>query len=97
MILVIEFFIALLIGTLVTKWLHSKINSRMALSYSYSFWNRRIGTTTLRYANIPVFGLLFALSAIVFNSDHLAAISAGAGLSAFGYGIIHPLPKIDKV
>jgi hypothetical protein len=61
-------------------------------------WGERVGGTRLRYANIPVGGMI-ALAVAIVAPDRVTgmirALGLGALVGAVGYGFVDPLPPPD--
>jgi hypothetical protein len=77
-------------GIKVTRGLHQDPDSGK--------WGERLGSTRLRYANLPVGGMI-ALAVAVIAPDAITpgirALGLGALAGAVGYGFFDPLPPAD--
>ena len=84
---VLAFAAGLAAGLKVTSDLHSDPDAGK--------WGERLGSTRLRYANLPVGGTI-ALAVSLLLPDGAArpvrALGAGAVVGAVGWGIADPLP-----
>jgi hypothetical protein len=83
----LAFAIGLAAGIVVTRRLHNDPEAGR--------WGERIGSTRLRYANIPVGGTIaLTLSTVLPDrlADPVRALGAGALLGAVGWGLADPLP-----
>jgi hypothetical protein len=74
-------------GIKVTKGLHEAPDAGR--------WGERLGNTRLRYANIPVGGMIALAAALILPDAITPAVRAlglGALAGAVGYGFFDPLP-----
>jgi hypothetical protein len=74
-------------GIKVTRRLHGDANAGR--------WGERLGSTRLRYANLPVGGTIaLVVSAVVpeRSAGVVRALGLGAVAGAVGYGVFDPLP-----
>jgi len=58
-------------------------------------WGKRLGSTRLRYANLPVGGTIALISSTVVPAratGFVRALGLGAFAGAVGYGVFDPLP-----
>jgi len=61
-------------------------------------WGERLGSTRLRYANLPLGGTIALFVAIVAPdviTPAIRALGVGALAGAVGYGFFDPLPALD--
>ena len=61
-------------------------------------WGERLGSTRLRYANLPVGGTLAIAASLVLPRRAAApvrALGAGALVGAVGWGVVDPLPPLE--
>ncbi|MDQ3758936.1 MAG: hypothetical protein M3331_03195 [Actinomycetota bacterium] len=79
-------------GVRVTKRLHNDPDAGK--------WGERLGTTRLRFANLPVGGTI-ALTAASLLPPAIAGpvrfLGAGAVMGAVGWGLADPLPPLASV
>jgi hypothetical protein len=84
-----SFATGLAAGINVTRRLHQDPDSGR--------WGERLGSTRLRYANLPVGGTI-ALAVAVIAPDSVTpcirALGLGALAGALGYGFFDPLPPV---
>ncbi len=62
-------------------------------------WSERIGSTRLRFANLPVGGTLALAASLRLPprpAVRLRALGAGALVGAVGWGVVDPLPALSK-
>ena len=74
-------------GIKVTRDLHSDPDAGK--------WGDRLGSTRLRYANLPVGGTIAIVVALLLPkraAGPARALGAGAVVGAVGWGIVDPLP-----
>jgi hypothetical protein len=82
-----SFAAGLAAGIKVTKGLHQDPDAGK--------WGERLGSTRLRYANLPVGGTIALAVAIVAPdavTPGIRALGLGALAGALGYGFFDPLP-----
>jgi hypothetical protein len=85
-----SFAAGLAAGIKVTRGLHTDPDSGK--------WGERLGNTRLRYANLPVGGMIALAVAIVAPdgiTPGIRALGLGALVGALGYGFFDPLPPTD--
>jgi hypothetical protein len=85
-----SFAAGLAAGIRVTRGLHQDPDSGK--------WGERLGSTRLRYANLPVGGTIALAVAIVAPdavTPGIRALGLGALAGALGYGFFDPLPQLD--
>lgn len=72
-----------------------KVTSGLHTDPDAGKWGERLGSTRLRYANLPVGGTI-AMAVSLLVSERAAgpvrALGAGAVVGAVGWGIADPLP-----
>jgi hypothetical protein len=90
LVIVSSFAAGLAAGIRVTRRLHEAPDAGK--------WGERVAGTRLRYANIPVGGMI-ALGVAVIAPDGITpairALGLGALAGAVGYGFVDPLPPPD--
>jgi hypothetical protein len=61
-------------------------------------WGERLGSTRMRYANLPVGGTIALVASIAmpdWGTPFVRALGLGALAGAVGYGIFDPLPPAE--
>lgn len=73
-----------------------KVTSDLHSSSDAGKWGERLGSTRLRYANLPVGGTIAIVVSLVLPArvaGPARALGAGAVAGAVGWGIADPLPR----
>ncbi len=73
-----------------------KVTSDLHSSPDAGKWGDRLGSTRLRYANLPVGGTIAIVASLVLPArvaGPARALGAGAVLGAVGWGMVDPLPR----
>ncbi len=85
---VTAFVAGLAAGIKVTSDLHSDPDAGK--------WGERLGSTRLRYANVPVGGTMAIAASLLLPegaATPVRALGVGAVIGAVGWGLVDPLPS----
>ena len=75
------------------------VTRRLHTDPDAGLWSERIGSTRLRFANLPVGGTLALAASLRLPprpAVRLRALGAGALVGAVGWGVVDPLPALSK-